>query len=428
MNKNKIILSFLMLFLSFNVFAQNNDDVYALGLPGDNLNLYAVLDEFQKSPTLKQFEQAINDRTKNINNLDLNNDNQVDYISVNSYQAGQDYSIVLRVAINASQKQDVAVIEVNKVNNNNVMIQLIGNEDLYGKDYIIEPGDNNTNGMTANPGYTQNNNSYYYNTPYYVNNWPVIVYLFSPRFVNYYSPWYWGYYPRYWNPWAPMYYSNYWSFNSHYYHSRFYYRCNRLRHPIHPIYYNHNRRRSNIVTQNKKRGTYNSTYRGQTYRKPAEQIRNVSPVRSTPVKSNDRIQNIPRTNSNEIERNDNVPTRENKRQVAPTTTPRETPTRRVEPATRETRPVTTPKETPTRRMEPETRETRPVTTPRVTPTRRVEPATRETPTKHVAPPVRETRQAVTPRVTPSRRVESVPRQTIPASTPKASQSKSLNRR
>jgi hypothetical protein len=41
----------------------------------------------------------------------LNNDNQVDYISVFSYE-GQFHSIVLRVAVSSSEYQDVAVIEV----------------------------------------------------------------------------------------------------------------------------------------------------------------------------------------------------------------------------------------------------------------------------------------------------------------------------
>jgi hypothetical protein len=40
----------------------------ALGLPGDNLNLYAVLDVFK---TVEEFERAINTRDANINNLDL---------------------------------------------------------------------------------------------------------------------------------------------------------------------------------------------------------------------------------------------------------------------------------------------------------------------------------------------------------------------
>jgi hypothetical protein len=42
---------------------------------------------------VEEFERAINTRDANINNLDLNNDNHVDYISVLSYDQGQFYSI-----------------------------------------------------------------------------------------------------------------------------------------------------------------------------------------------------------------------------------------------------------------------------------------------------------------------------------------------
>jgi hypothetical protein len=45
-----------------------------------------------------------NTRDANINNLDLNNDNHVDYISVLSYDQGQFYSIVLRVAVSSNFK------------------------------------------------------------------------------------------------------------------------------------------------------------------------------------------------------------------------------------------------------------------------------------------------------------------------------------
>jgi hypothetical protein len=49
------------------LFSQVENEA-ALGLPGDNLNLYAVLDVFK---TVEEFERAINTRDANINNLDL---------------------------------------------------------------------------------------------------------------------------------------------------------------------------------------------------------------------------------------------------------------------------------------------------------------------------------------------------------------------
>jgi hypothetical protein len=118
--------------------AQNYPDEY-LGLPGDNLNLYAVMKLFQESETLEDFERSLNDENTMINNLDLNGDNLVDYIMVFDYADGNVHSIVLRVALDRNDTQDVAVFTVQRFNDGSVAIQLVGDELLYGKNYIIEP-------------------------------------------------------------------------------------------------------------------------------------------------------------------------------------------------------------------------------------------------------------------------------------------------
>jgi hypothetical protein len=96
------------------LFSQVENEAVALGLPGDNLNLYAVLDVFKIQKQWRNSKEQFT-RDANINNLDLNNDNHVDYISVLSYDQGQFYSIVLRVAVSSTEFQDVAVIEVSKI-------------------------------------------------------------------------------------------------------------------------------------------------------------------------------------------------------------------------------------------------------------------------------------------------------------------------
>jgi hypothetical protein len=81
------ILQFLALILSllsYPVFSQTKGqteaDTTLLGLPGDNLDLYAVLDLFQKSKTIEDFEQSLNLQETGINNLDLDLDGKVDFI------------------------------------------------------------------------------------------------------------------------------------------------------------------------------------------------------------------------------------------------------------------------------------------------------------------------------------------------------------
>jgi len=123
-----------------------------LNLPGDNLNLYAVMKIFQESETLELFEQKLNDEGSRINNLDLNGDNYIDYIKVVDYVEKNVHYIIMQVAINATETQDVAVFVVRKDPDGQVVMQLVGDEDLYGKFYIIEPYYDNDKGTTPNPG------------------------------------------------------------------------------------------------------------------------------------------------------------------------------------------------------------------------------------------------------------------------------------
>jgi hypothetical protein len=266
----KLVFSFVILatcLLSLPLFSQIQSEPTALGLPGDNLNLYAVLDIFQKSKTLEEFERVLNSRDSNINNLDLNNDNIIDYIEVVSYKEGNSYSIVLRVAINRYEYQDVAVIGVNKNSYGRIIVQIIGDEELYGENYIVEP----YYSETRNPGYAGNENviiNNYDNGILYADYWPIIIRIYSPTFRLYISPWHWGFYPSYWSPWTPVFYHDYWRYHYNYYRNRPYRRTVYVRDPIHYSYYSSRRNTSPIVRRNRVNGDYNRVYNGRVYRRP----------------------------------------------------------------------------------------------------------------------------------------------------------------
>src|SRR4051812_37948283 len=150
--KNLVRLLAASFFCMFAIQATAQEEPEQLNLPGDNLNLYAVMKLFQESPTLEEFEKKLNDESNKVNNLDLNGDNQTDYIKVIDNPEGDTHNIALRVAVSKDEDQDVAVFVVNKDRNGQVQVQLIGDEDLYGKDYIIEP-DTRPPSATPNPGY-----------------------------------------------------------------------------------------------------------------------------------------------------------------------------------------------------------------------------------------------------------------------------------
>lgn len=265
------LCSFLLLFFGFTALAQDTTDE-KLNLPGDNLNLYAVMKLFQESATLETFEKELNSQDSRINNLDLNNDNNVDYIKVIDYQKGDDHTIVLQVAVNEKENQDVAVFTVQKNGDDKIFIQLVGDEYLYGKDYIIEPNYENDNlaGETPNPGYSenvikQNGKTIVVKRAYSVevSTWPVITYIYRPNYVVWHSPWYWGYYPSYWSSWSPFYWDHYYGYHSHWnnHYNRHYRHCNYYRYKHwNDHYYIGNRTHSNTVYQHRQSGTYKNTY------------------------------------------------------------------------------------------------------------------------------------------------------------------------
>jgi hypothetical protein len=110
-----------------------------LDLPGDNLNLYAVMKLFQDSKTLEGFEKVLNSGNCEINNLDLDGDKRVDYIRVTDSFNNNIHTITLDIAVNENEDQDVAVFFVEKRTNGQILVELMGDEDLYGRDLLQGP-------------------------------------------------------------------------------------------------------------------------------------------------------------------------------------------------------------------------------------------------------------------------------------------------
>ncbi len=261
--------------LGTTVRAQEYPDEY-LGLPGDNLNLYAVMKLFQESETIEAFERSLNDENARINNLDLNGDNFVDYISVSDYVDGDVHTIVLRVGLDKNDFQDVAVFTVQKFRNGSVQIQLIGDEALYGQNYIVEPN----YAETPNPGYmgrTRRNVTVnvIYTSYWEIAQWPMIRYIYMPGYHVWHSSWYWGYYPSYWRPWHSCYWHYYYGYHYNWYHH--YYRHYRhWDHPrwqgYHDFYYAGHHSHSPKVYEHINKGTYNTTYSRPEQRREGEAL------------------------------------------------------------------------------------------------------------------------------------------------------------
>ncbi|RZK45707.1 MAG: hypothetical protein EOO94_03900, partial [Pedobacter sp.] len=390
MLKRSIALVFtcLMVLQGSTSLAQDEQQ-QKLDLPGDNLNLYAVLKIFQESETLEAFERKLNSDTNQVNNLDLDGDNNVDYIRVMDYPEGDVHNITLKVALNKSEDQDLAVIVVRKLGDNRVDIQVIGDEDLYGKDYIIEPNmaDDKDVKETPNPGYTGTvvlDDGETVNvqtiTTYQVATWPVVRTVFVPGYVVWRSPWYWSHYPSYWRPWRPNYWHYYYGYHFHwqYHYYSHYRRWNGYRVPgWHTMYYGSSFRSRSVVFQTRYRqGAYRTTYsRPQLAVQGSARFRRTNPGAPS---VNNRLPNFDRNGRPVVVRPTN-PTRPGNggrpgsgtRPTNPGTRPgngTRPVTRPTNPGTRPgngTRPVTRPTNPTTR---PGTRPTNPTTRPGTRPT------------------------------------------------------------
>jgi hypothetical protein len=154
------------------VVTANNNDI------SDNLDLRAIATIFGDASNLDDFEKRINDPKTQISNLDLNNDNLVDYLRVIESVENKQHIIVIQAVLDKDVYQDVASIEVQKDKNNKVQVQVVGDVYMYGDNYIYEPI------YTHNP--------IIYNT-FWVNS-----------YRPYCSSWYWNYYPDYYSCWNPF--------------------------------------------------------------------------------------------------------------------------------------------------------------------------------------------------------------------------------
>jgi len=206
--KLKFVLPICLLLAAAPAIAQDAaaEEPDSLGLPGDNLDLYGVLNLFQKAESMEAFEKALNDENNHINNLDLNEDGEVDYIRVVDRKEEDAHAIVLQVPVSEKESQDVAVIGIEKTGEAAAQLQIVGDEELYGKDYIVEPpAEKEIQKETQGKGPDAfSPDAEYRRIIINVWLWPSVRFIYAPAYVVWVSPWYWRHYPGWWRPWRPL--------------------------------------------------------------------------------------------------------------------------------------------------------------------------------------------------------------------------------
>jgi hypothetical protein len=213
----KIILILFVALGTTLSYAQENDNPE---FTGDNFSLEGALALFKKSNSLEEFEKLLNQEENDVNNLDLNDDGKTDYINVDAIKEKDTHVIVLSTYLNANEKQDIATIGIEKTGQEEALLQIIGDDELYAENTIVEPIETveklDNTGKGPNPAII-------ITSRIFVNVWfwPSVRFMYSPRYTVWVSQYRWSIYPRWWKPWK------------RYRHSFFYNRC-----AHHRVYYN----------------------------------------------------------------------------------------------------------------------------------------------------------------------------------------------
>ena len=185
-------------------FSQENDNP---DHSGENFSLEGAITLFKKANTLEQFEEAINNEKNDVNNLDLNNDGNIDYITVEDVVEDDKHIdkhiIVLTALLGENDKQDVATITIEKTGKEEAQLQIIGDEDLYAENTIAEPFDVNEKMDNEKKGPSMPE---ILTTRIVVNvwGWPAVRFIYAPGYKIWVSPVRWTVYPRWWRPWRPV--------------------------------------------------------------------------------------------------------------------------------------------------------------------------------------------------------------------------------
>lgn len=150
----------------------------------EGLNLQALTTITKEIRSGQELERRLNEKD-GINNLDLNDDQKVDYIQVSEFgDVKNKIGYSLTVEPEKNQTQEIATVEIEKIGDR-AEIQVVGNEQIYGPESIYndwapierEKSAVQTQGTNTAPMYS----SYFYPRPLWI------------------SPFYFGFYPPYYS-------------------------------------------------------------------------------------------------------------------------------------------------------------------------------------------------------------------------------------
>jgi hypothetical protein len=192
-----------LLFIIFGLTASWCQEQMHTEYLGDNFSLEGALTVFKKATSLEQFERLLNNRNSNVNNLDLNNDGAIDYINVADIKNGDSHVLVLSTFLNETEKQDIAILSLDRTGDAEALLQIEGDIDLYADNSIVEPTEEKET-LQESTGGPKTPTIEVQSLLVNVWTWPCVHYIYGTRYVVWVSPYRWNYYPHRWNPWRPF--------------------------------------------------------------------------------------------------------------------------------------------------------------------------------------------------------------------------------
>lgn len=194
----------LFLGMTYIAAAQEQQEQDSTGLPGDNFSLQGALDLFKQSASPEEFERLLNSADSKVNNLDLNEDGNTDYVRVINKRENDVHVFILQALVSSTENQDIAVIELEKTGENNAIIQIVGDADIYGESVIAEPAEESGNAF--NYSAATHGPSAYAPEGIVVNVWlwPSVRFVYAPAYTVWVSPCTWVSRPVWYHPWRPL--------------------------------------------------------------------------------------------------------------------------------------------------------------------------------------------------------------------------------
>lgn len=195
-----IVVALIAWFTTSGVNAGSLPEPDSTGMPGDNFDLRGAIEIFKNSDSPEDFEKKLNAEDNKVNNLDLNEDGDVDYIMVYDKSDSKAHILILRVAVNENEMQDIAAIEIEKDGDESARLEITGSEDLYGSETYYEPIEEKEKAGTGKGAGFEKAMIFVS-----VNVWPwhCVRYIYSPGYIVWVSPWKWRHYPGWWHPRRP---------------------------------------------------------------------------------------------------------------------------------------------------------------------------------------------------------------------------------